>query len=219
VRTSTRRQSTRLFAASFGPAIIVALVVGYLAEEHARFAWEPAAISGTGVATACLAFYTARLALSTSQDVSATRQLAEIERARFTREDSPLVVSGDGRVEVESSGGIRGFWHVTADVVNVGRGPARHIRWEAYYRALDGTESRPEDSTHARGGIVALVGGDEIGVRFAPFASSNDGQYRVRGIYADRDDRLQSPFGEPPPEGWPAWSQARVEDAWWGLNG
>ena len=96
------------------PALVVFLVVGRLAGEPGHFGWDAASMSGTGVATVTLAYFTARLASSTSVDVAATRDLAEIERVRFAKEDEPFVVEGARRV----GGGMVGV-----DIVNVGRGP------------------------------------------------------------------------------------------------
>jgi hypothetical protein len=161
---------------AFVPALAAFLAVGRLAGSPGHFGWDAASISGTGVATATLAYFTARLASSTSVDVAATRELAEIEGKRFAKEDEPLVVNGSFRYD-EKDG------RVVVGIVNVGRGPALNVRWEAFFVLPPGMgEYTPpgEDFDHGEAG--AIIGGGSAEARITPWTSETPGRYGVRGV-------------------------------------
>jgi hypothetical protein len=164
------------------------------------------------MATATLAFFTARLAASTSDDVSATRRLAEIEGRRFAREDEPRVVNGSFRYTDTG--------HVVLGVVNVGRGPALNVRWEAYFVLPPGMgELTPPDGKFQQGEAGAIIGGGAAEAHVSPWTSETPGRYGVRGVHSDRDGLAMRTFGPAPAIGWDEWLRERATDPWWRLTG
>lgn len=188
--------------------------MGRLAGPPGHFGWDPASISGTGVATATLAYFTARLAASTSVDVAATRELARIEANRFAKEDEPHVVNGSATYDKNDG-------HIVLGIVNVGRGPALNVRWEAYFVLPPGMgELAPRDGELQNGEAGAIVGGGSAEARINPWASVNTpGRYGVRGVHSDRDGVAMRTFGPAPASGWDAWLVERSEDPWWRMTG
>jgi hypothetical protein len=210
VRPSVRDRPEFIWA--FAPAVATFLVVGRLAGPPGHFAWDPASISGTGVATATLAYFTARLAASTSVDVAATRELAKIESARFAKEDEPHVVNGSARFDQDG--------RVVVEIVNVGRGPAVNVRWEAFFVLPPGMGEYQPPGELDHGEAGAIIGGGWAEARIVPWAAlETPGRYGVRGVHSDRHGIAMRTFGPAPARGWDAWLEERATDPWWRMTG
>jgi len=122
---------------------MVSWLVGHFAaagsEGAHRFAWEPAAIAGTALATAVLAAFTGALAYTTSGDVRATVELAGQGRQELERHDRPDVVAIPWGTSSDSSDLTQ-----NVRVVNVDVAPALRILVRVAVSAVDGTERTGE---------------------------------------------------------------------------
>jgi hypothetical protein len=205
------------FVVAFGSALLSAWAVGRLAEsEYGHFNWEVAAVAGTGVATAMLAAFTAALAFSTAAEVKASQALAEIEQKRFKKEDEPLILQGVVTLMPARKG--RRFPRVAevgTSIVNGGRGPARAVKWEAYFRP-DSNGPEIAVSSLLRGAAGVLTPGERHEIRFPPWVRPGAaGRFGVRGVYSDRDGEKRLYFGREPLGGWEKWWAGRTSDPWW----
>ena len=113
-----------LLVAVLGVSAVVGLVS---AKAHERFDWEVASIFGTALGTTALAAFTGALAVSTSDDVRATWELARLTRDDQSARERPLVVLH----HVVFHGNTDGLW-VSVDVANVGLGPALDLRLDGH---------------------------------------------------------------------------------------
>jgi hypothetical protein len=199
------------------PSLFAFVAAGHFGAASNAFAWDIAAVAGTGAATASLAVWTAALALSTADDVSSTRELARIERARFDKEDEPLVLLGLVVMDFTEDIGLA-RQRVSATLVNAGRGPARAVKWEAYFRADAGTsEIRSVDPLSTdrplRGAAGVMTPNGTYEVRFDPWVLHEmSGRYGLRGTYRDRKGDAVILYGREPLEGWPRWQADRERD-------
>jgi hypothetical protein len=209
------------------PSLIAFYVAGRYAAKVDEFDWNTAAIAGTGAATAALAVWTAALALSTADDVSSTRQLAVIEQERFKKEDEPWVVTGHGTWDDTT---------VFARLVNVGRGPAIGVFWEAHFTRetpFGGSEIQLPPRTPAglvyayrgenewRGVAGVLLSEEDRSVEFPRWVSGPEGagKFGLHGWYTDRDGKRIIVFGVEPEDGWVTWLVSREPDRFWSLRG
>ena len=113
-------------------SLAVSALVGWLAAPSG-FRWELAAGAGTAFGTVVLAGFTGALAWTTSGDVRATWELADLTRDEQAARIRPaILVWADGW----STGGDRGQLKII--VVNAGLGPGLHIRIHASVPSPDG---------------------------------------------------------------------------------
>lgn len=208
------------------PSLFAFCVAGRYAAEVDEFDWSTASISGTGMATAALAVWTAALALSTADDVSSTRQLARIEQDRFEKEDVPWVATGHGTWNETT---------VSTRLVNVGRGPAIGVFWEAHFSSetdrvveVELPPPPPDRSGYAWTGTYewwgvagVLLSAQERIIEFSTWISNPDpaGKYGVHGWYSDLGSEHLIVFGDEPSSGWLTWLLSRkegplLESAW-----
>jgi hypothetical protein len=159
----------------------VATLVGYAAKGWHGFAWGTAAVAGTAVATALLAAFTAALAYTTSGDVRATWELAELTRRDQAERERPIVI--------EKWTHFQGSWmdgSVTVSLVNVGLGPA--LRLLVSVRYAEGTDTPSWDYTYA-----AISPGSEVEIkiptRFKSAIDIDPNGFHLRGSFADRHQR------------------------------
>jgi|tagenome__1003787_1003787.scaffolds.fasta_scaffold20971959_6 hypothetical protein len=114
--------------------------------SHA-FEWDVASIAATAVGTVLLAAFTGALAWTTSGDVSATWELADLTRQDQISRDRPVVVIvGITRPATRSSAdgsGVQCFQR--AVVQNVGLGPA--VRLNVRMRYIGSEEVAPREGT------------------------------------------------------------------------
>jgi hypothetical protein len=142
--TLTVRRVGLWLAALFAPTTIVGYAIGVLAAEdgtaHA-FDWSTAAIAATAVGTVLLAAFTGALAWTTSGDVTATWELADLTRREQAHREKPHLAVIDGPW-YDKNGGV-----ITVDVRNVGLGPALNLEFTPEgsdaYRFHDELQTHP----------------------------------------------------------------------------
>lgn len=106
--------------------------VGFASAHHPEaFNWEVAAIFGTAVGTLALAVATGALALSSRQDVRATKELADLAREDQGLRDRPQVVLHVAYIQTLGSSTAERRLMLSVDVRNVGLGPALDLRVHA----------------------------------------------------------------------------------------
>jgi hypothetical protein len=116
-------------------AVVIGLCwrVGY-ADRGPDFNWELAAVFGTAVGTTLLAITTGALAFFAGRDVSATQDLAKLQRDEQQARERPVVLlhaavfqpSGDSHSPNEGRIGLQLF--------NAGLGPALRVEVVAAYK-------------------------------------------------------------------------------------
>lgn len=135
-------------AGSPGPAskkwIVLGLVLGLaglvglscwvgVVAAHAdeTFNWEVASIFGTAAGTLALALATGALALSSSQDVRATRDLADLTRQDQAARERPLLVIHHAGIQAVPGDVSASGFALAVQMRNVGLGPALDVRLSA----------------------------------------------------------------------------------------
>jgi hypothetical protein len=119
------------------------VLIGWLAERPytGRFDWELASIFGTALGTTLLALATGALAYTTSGDVRATWELANLTKEDQLLRERPIVVAVGSSWEFVSP--TSGRFDVS--LWNVGLGPALYVRLNAEfdYEKVPGTTQCP----------------------------------------------------------------------------
>ena len=131
-------------AALLVPTTIVGSVIGVLAAEggtaHA-FDWSTAAVAATAVGTVLLAAFTGALAWTTSGDVTATWELADLTRKEQASREKPHLAVIDGPW-YDKAGSV-----VAVRLRNVGSGPALDLEFApeggSDYRFHDELQTHP----------------------------------------------------------------------------
>jgi hypothetical protein len=172
----------------FSLLILVALcfLVGHFAARGSPpkfFDWELAFIFGTALGTSALAVATGALAYTTSRDVSATSEIAELTRADQAARERPVVVVQvlAWTLRPELAGG-----ELELTLRNVGLGPALRIDFNAVY------EPDPDAVPLQPFGIIpALMPGEETTVTWGTHWRESvpiphESGFRVYGTYRDR---------------------------------
>lgn len=158
--------------------VVVAALVGFAAEGWHGFGWETAAAAGTAVATALLAAFTAALAFTTSGDVRATWELAELTRRDQAERQRPLVLEHSTRYQGDYRDG-----YVDVKLSNAGLGPALRILLEISYPVGD-REFRWDAMQPVLGPSATVE--VRVATPFPVPLNVNPDGFSVRGSYVDR---------------------------------
>ena len=116
----TRRSVARWVGLLVVVVATLSTVVGFAATGWEEFDWDVASIFGTALGTTALAGFTGALAFTTSGDVRATWDLAQVTREQQAAQERPVVVV----TYVNYRGG-----RAHAGLVNVGLGPALRLEF------------------------------------------------------------------------------------------
>src|SRR3954447_18414197 len=92
----TGRMIARWSAALLGSVLLASALVGWASEGWGGFNWDVACVFGTALGTTALAAFTGALAFTTSGDVRATWELAQLTQADQERREEPLVILFSG---------------------------------------------------------------------------------------------------------------------------
>lgn len=161
-------------------------LVGWLARAHEAFAWDTAAVAGTGFATLALAIYTGGLATVTNRDVTATQRLANLAQLERDAANEPFLLVGITRVLEQSAGNAR---TVRIELFNVGRGPARDIGSQLIFLDGAGNVQRFDGAWLTK--PVLLPAAQETFDWAVPFnlAVGDADRLTMAGTYVDRDGK------------------------------
>jgi hypothetical protein len=111
--------------------IAVSVGVGFTAAHPpATFEWDVAAIVGTALGTLALAVSTGFLALSSRDDVQATKQLADLAREDQRVRSEPQIILHHARIVTGGQLGAERLF-LSVEFKNVGLGPALDVRIHA----------------------------------------------------------------------------------------
>jgi hypothetical protein len=178
---STRRVATWI-ALLLAVVLFVSATTGFLAEgwrHWDHFNGEVAAIVGTALGTTALAGFTGALAFTTSGDVRATWELADLTRSQQAAQERPIVIASNAEFSGSADAG-----RVSFDLVNVGLGPALRVRLLLEHEHTPDMQWQYE--------LPALRGGESydgsVSVQVTPRPGGiGGGEFRVAsGTYLDR---------------------------------
>lgn len=180
-----------------GLVAAVSVPVGYAAAPaHETFNWEVASIFGTALGTTTLAGFTGALAFTTSGDVRATWELAQLTRADQEARERPVVLLHHAEWQQRREDPVPGQDEpsqsgvVVVQLRNVGLGPALRVVIESRY-------SEDEHQAKITPGLIPVIMPGEMGqfelpVYFPRKPPEIDlGGFKINGTYLDRSQRRE----------------------------
>jgi hypothetical protein len=174
----------------------LSIPVGFLAATgHESFSWNVASIFGTALGTTALAGFTGALAFTTSGDVRATWELAELTRQDQARRDRPVIVVGPGGASLSE-----GSPTFSLSLINIGLAPAVSIRLVIEFEEPRGTP--PSATIQQDVGVLLVDQVTTVTVTFPDVQTQSadpTNNLNVAGWVYDRAGRvsgivLQQPF-------------------------
>jgi hypothetical protein len=169
--------------ASLAFVVGLGLLVGWLAarDDHGGLDWELAGIIGTALGTTALAGFTGALAAFTSGEVSATRELVQVQREEQEERDLPNLV-----LHAAPWDGSPGDITIHVHLINAGRGAAFGIEMSVEHN----DPAYPVEVVGGGRWSAIAPGGDArfaVKARFpqAPPGGNVRG-FTVAGVYRDR---------------------------------
>jgi hypothetical protein len=163
VPNAGERGTARLWVASFAlitltvAAIGAGVLVGFHVRDHGGFNWGLAAVVGTATGTTLLAVVTGALAIVTTADVQATRQIAQVSRREQQARERPIVLLEDVSITIVNGVEATMTVHLRNAGVGVavrgtvecaaGRGDQQHGRVTIYVTSLVSGEQKPVEAT------------------------------------------------------------------------
>jgi hypothetical protein len=164
--------------------LVLSWAVGH-AEHDEPFNWELAAIFGTALGTTLLAITTGGLAYLTGRDVSATQQLAQLQRDDQQARERPVVLLHSAAFQPSAADPHEG--HISMQVFNAGLGPALRVRIEAQYKdPAYQPEMRPALWPAIMAGSRNDFAIQPIRFRDAPPGGIDPDGFSFEGSYSDR---------------------------------
>ncbi len=163
--------------------LFASALVGFLAEgwgdRWGDFNWEVAAIAGTALGTTALAGFTGALAFTTSGDVRATWELADLTRKQQAAQERPIVIAK----YVRSQNGPAGAARVEVGLANVGLGPALRLELMIEHEYTANFAARAWRSVLRPGEDIVVT----MDVRLPdPGVPREEGFRLTKGAYLDR---------------------------------
>jgi hypothetical protein len=147
-----------------------------------EFDWSLTAVANTAFGTVVLAGFTGALAWTTSGDVRATWELAELTRKDQEERTRPHVLIYSRAL---STGGAQGT--IPVGVVNAGLGPALRLRSALSMTGRERRKRRRENPLHQRSREADAT--ISIGVPSAPLGGVDLLDFRLEGSYTDMAQR------------------------------